>query len=151
MKPRTAAFSFWHPVDVRFKDIDVGGHAHHSVALVYFEEARSAFWQEAVGMGSLDEVDFILAEAKVRYQRRVLYPQRLRVGLRASRIGKKHFVLEYLALDQDGQECLWGETTLIMYDYAKGQTKKISPQVRSALEEVAGDGDHVGEPGESDP
>ena len=31
-------YRFQHPVDVRFKDIDVGGHAHHSHTLVYFEE-----------------------------------------------------------------------------------------------------------------
>ena len=42
-------YRFRHPVEVRFKDIDIGGHAHHSHALVYFEEARSAYWREGVG------------------------------------------------------------------------------------------------------
>jgi acyl-CoA thioester hydrolase len=134
MKPDPSHFSFWHPVDVRFKDIDVGGHAHHSLALVYFEEARSAFWQTVVGRGSLEEVDFILAEASVRYHRRVLYPLRIHVGVRVPRVGKKHFVMEYLARDPAGEVLLSGETTLIMYDYRTGSTKPVPLTVREALD-----------------
>ena len=42
--------------DVRFKDVDVGGHAHHSHALVYFEEARWAYWARVVGSAAPAEV-----------------------------------------------------------------------------------------------
>ena len=134
MKPDPSHFTFWHPVDVRFKDIDVGGHAHHSLALVYFEEARSAFWQTVVRRGSLEEVDFILAEARIRYHQRVLYPLRLSVGVRVPLVGKKHFLMEYLALGEDGEARVSGETTLIMYDYSTGSTKMVPPQVREALD-----------------
>jgi hypothetical protein len=51
-------FRFHHPVVVRFRDIDAGGHAHHSQALVYFEEARSAYWSEVVGKRGLDGVGY---------------------------------------------------------------------------------------------
>ena len=44
-------FRFHHPVTVRFRDIDIGGHAHHADALIYFEEARWAYWMEVVGQG----------------------------------------------------------------------------------------------------
>jgi len=46
-----APFRFHHPVVVRLWDIDVGGHAHRSEALMYFEEARAAYWREVVGKG----------------------------------------------------------------------------------------------------
>ena len=48
-----APFRFRHAVEVRFKDIDLGGHAHHAQALVYFEEARTAYWREIVGRGGV--------------------------------------------------------------------------------------------------
>jgi acyl-CoA thioester hydrolase len=134
MMPDSSRFTFWHPVQVRFKDIDIGGHAHHSISLVYFEEARATYWRDVVGRGELDEIDFILAEARIRYHRRVLYPMRLSVGVRVSFLGKKHFVMEYLALGEDGQELLSGETTMVMFDYGSGQTKKIPPEVRAAVE-----------------
>ena len=134
MRPQPENFSFWHSVDVRFKDIDVGGHAHHSLALVYFEEARAAFWGQVVGPRSVDEIDFILAEARVRYHSRVLYPLRMAVGVRVASLGKKHFVLEYLANGSDGDPLVSGETTRVMYDYAAERSKSISPEVRNALE-----------------
>lgn len=134
MRPQPEDFAFWHPVDVRFKDIDVGGHAHHSLALVYFEEARAALWEQVAGPRGVDEVDFILAEARVRYHARVLYPQQLRVGVAVGTLGKKHFVLEYLALGADGVALVSGETTMVMYDYQGGRSKGISPEVRAGLE-----------------
>jgi acyl-CoA thioester hydrolase len=139
MRPDPSQFSHWYPVDVRFKDIDVGGHSHHSNALVYFEEARAAFWAEVIGRRELDEIDFILAEAKVRYHARVLYPLTMKVGVRIQALGKKHFVLEYMALDPDGTELLSGQTTMVMFDYGAGATKRIPPEVKAALEAVAGE------------
>jgi acyl-CoA thioester hydrolase len=138
MRPDSSEFTFWHPVNVRFKDIDVGGHAHHSLALVYFEEARAEYWKDVVGRGELDEIDFILAEARVRYHQRVLYPLRMVVGVRVSNLGKKHFVMEYLALGEDGEELLSGETTLVMFDYGSALTKRIPPEVRAAMEAQEG-------------
>ena len=134
MRPDPSEFTFWHPVHVRFRDIDVGGHAHHSLALVYFEEARAEFWKEVVGRGELDEIDFILAEVRVRYHQRVLYPLRLKVGVRVSVLGNKHFEMKYLALGEDGKELLSGETTMVMFDYGAGKSKRIPPEVRAALE-----------------
>ena len=134
MRPDASEFTFWHPVPVRFKDIDIGGHAHHSLALVYFEEARSAFWREVVGRTGLDEIDFILAEARIRYHERVLYPLRMKVGVRVPTLGKKHFVMEYLGVGDEGQDLVSGETTMVMFDYESGSTKRIPSEVRAALE-----------------
>jgi acyl-CoA thioester hydrolase len=120
-------------LDVRFRDIDVGGHAHHSVALVYFEEARAAYWRDVVGQSDPAEIDFILAEARVRYHQRVLYPVRMEVGVRVPVMGKKHFVMEYLARDGTGEILVSGETTMVMFDYDKGTTKSVPPEVRTAV------------------
>ena len=119
---------------MRFKDIDVGGHAHHSLALVFFEEARARYWREVVGRGSPEDVDFILAEATVRYHARILYPLRLRVGVRVSQLGRKHFVMEYLAEGLEGEALCSGETTLVMYDYQAGRSKALEEEVRAAIQ-----------------
>jgi len=133
MKPDPSPFKLWHSVDVRFKDIDVGGHAHHSLALVYFEEARSRYWKDVVGRGDLDEVDFILAEARIRYHSRVLYPLTMSVGVRVSKLGKKHFVMEYLARDPEGPDLVSGETIQVMYDYDKKTTKCVPQEIQDVI------------------
>ncbi len=143
MRPDPTPFRLWHQVNVRFKDIDVGGHAHHSNALVYFEEARARYWREIVGREAEEKVDFILAEATVRYHARVLYPMTLRMGVRVSRLGKKHFVMEYLGQGPGGEDLVSGQTTLVMFDYETHRTKAIPPKVRVAVERWEGE---VGDP-----
>ncbi len=131
-------FRFHHPVDVRFKDVDVGGHSHHSHALVYFEEARAAYWSQVTGRNGLDGVDYILAEVRVRYHARVLWPQRLDVGVRVSRLGKRHFEMEYEVSSPTGEKLQSGESTQVMYDYAAQTSMRIPDEVRLAIEELDG-------------
>ena len=131
-------FAFRHPVEVRFKDLDIGGHAHHSHALVYFEEARAAYWREVVGRPGVDDIDYILAEARVRWHRRVFYPLRLEVSVRVSLLGRKHFEMEYEVRDPDGQRLVSGTTTQIMYDYEAAATKRIPDDVRRSIEAADG-------------
>lgn len=118
---------------MRFRDIDVGGHAHHSLVLIYFEEARSRYWREVVGIESVERVDFIMAEARVRFHARVLYPQRLKVGVRVSALKRKHFVMEYLLLSSEGEPLASGDTTMVMFDYETGRSKGMPPEVSQAI------------------
>jgi acyl-CoA thioester hydrolase len=126
-----APFRFHHAVDVRFKDIDIGGHSHHSHALVYMEEARAAYWRQVVG---LDDIDYILAEARVRYLARILYPQRLTVAVRVSRLGRRRFDMEYEVRGGAGEALVEGTTVQVMYDYAASATKPMPAEVREAIE-----------------
>ena len=130
------SFSVVVDVPVRFKDIDVGGHAHHSHALVYFEEARAAYWERVSGRRGLDGVDYILAEMTVRYRARVLWPQTLRVGVRVSRLTRKTFEMEYEACSEDGTVVLSGQSTQVMFDYDAGRTMAVPDDRRRAILEL---------------
>jgi len=77
-----ATFRFHHGVDVRFRDLDPMGHAHHSLPLIYLEEARAAYWRSVVGRDGLDAIDYVMAEITVRFHRRIEFPMRLEVALR---------------------------------------------------------------------
>lgn len=145
------AFRFTHPVPVRFKDVDVGGHAHHSHALVYFEEARAAYWARVTGRSGLDGVNYILAEASVRFHARVLWPQSLSVGVRVSKLGKRHFHMEYEARAEDGELLLSGTTVQVVYDYDAGSSTAMSAEVRSAIETLDGPFGPGGRPVGTDP
>jgi len=132
------SFRFTCPVDVRFKDIDVGGHAHHSHALVYMEEARAEYWRQVVGRPHSEEVDYILAEAKLRFHRRVLYPGRLEVAVRVARLGKRHFEMDYEVRSAEGDLLISGSTVQVMYDYAAGATRAIPTEVARAIQALDG-------------
>jgi acyl-CoA thioester hydrolase len=131
-------FRFRHPVVVRFRDIDDGGHAHHSEALVYFEEARAGYWRLVAGRPGLEDIDYIMAEAQIRWHRRVFWPQTLSVGVRVTRLGKKHFEMEYEVLGEDGELVQSGRTVQVMYDYEAGAPVRIPDQTRAAIQELDG-------------
>ncbi len=133
MPPTSEIFRFQHPVAVRFRDIDVAGHAHHADALIYFEEARWAYWLEVVGQG-LEELDYVLAECRVRWHARVLWPQTVVVGVRVIRLGRKHFEMEYEVRSESGEKLSSGTTVQVMYDYAAGKSKRLSDELRATLE-----------------
>src|SRR4051812_43292320 len=92
-----ASFRFRYPVAVRFRDIDIMGHAHHSLPLVYFEEARAAYWRDVAKRPDIVSTDYIIAEFTIRYHARTLFPDTLSVGVRTSRLGGKSFEMEYEA------------------------------------------------------
>lgn len=125
---------FVRAVEVRFRDVDVLGHAHHTLPLVYFEEARAAFWREVVGRPGIEGIDYLLAEATARYHDRIPYPARLDVAARVTRIGTKSFTMEYEAR-RDGALLASGQTVQVMYDYAAGRAKPIPDDVRATLAE----------------
>lgn len=133
-------FAFRTSVDVRFRDIDAGGHAHHTLVLVYFEEARSAYWSEVVGREGIGEIDFILAGCAVRFRGRIFWPQRLTVGARVSHLGRSHWEMAYEVRGEEGELLADGETSQVMYDYDRGRPKRIPPEVRERIAAFEGEG-----------
>lgn len=132
-------YRFEHAVEVRFRDIDLGGHAHHSLAFIYIEEARAAYWREVVGRGStLEEIGYVLADASIRFRKRVLYPDRLAVRCRVCTLGKKHFEMEYEVRSADQTLLTTARTTQVMYDYASGRSAPMDSRTRQAILEFDG-------------
>lgn len=131
-------FKFVHAVPVRFQDIDAYGHAHHSRPLIYFEEARWAYWNQVVGTDRIPEIRYVLAEFNVRYHQRILYPDLLAVGVRVTLVGRKHFKMEYEARSGAGELLSSGTSTQVMYDYEAGGSTAIPDSLRAALEAFDG-------------
>jgi len=114
---------------------------------VSFEEARAAYWREVVGRLGIDGIDYVVAEAEIRWHRRVLWPQTLSVALRVSRLGRKHFEMEYeVHAEEDGDLLISGRTVQVMYDYEKGGSKRLPAEVREAVEALEGAFDRRGWP-----
>ena len=130
---REGGFRFVHPVEVRFRDVDVGGHAHHSQALIYMEEARWAYWDQVAGRKGVDSVDYIMADVSVRFHQRVLYPDTLQVGVRVASVGRKHFELEYEVRSGQGELLQSGASTQVMFDYESGSSIRVPDELRGRL------------------
>jgi acyl-CoA thioester hydrolase len=131
-------FRFSHGVPVRFQDIDAAGHAHHSKPLIYFEEARWEYWRRLIGPVGVEDLRYVIAEFRVRYHERIRYPDDLEVGVRITKVGKKHFVMEYLASSSDGRPLASAESVQVMYDYLSGASVAIPDEVHRAIADWEG-------------
>ncbi len=75
-------FKFTYAAPVRFSDLDVLGHVNHLAYLDILENARIAYYYQVMGLRSVQEIKFVLAELRVRYLASALLGQTLEVGFR---------------------------------------------------------------------
>jgi acyl-CoA thioester hydrolase len=112
-------------VPVRFRDLDSMGHAHHTLPLVYLEEARAAFWRELKGDASLDAIDYVMAEITLRFHARILYPSDVEVLLRVSDVGNRSFSMEFEIRAADSTLLSGGSAVQVSYDYTRGASQQL--------------------------
>lgn len=118
-------------VTVRFRDLDPLGHAHHTLPVIYFEEARAAYWREVAGCAT---VNYVIGEIRVQFKQRVLYPAELTVRMGVTHLGNASFVMRYELTDPDGAILTTGESVQVMYDYATNRSMPIPADVRARIE-----------------
>lgn len=77
------AATFEHLVWVRWRDTDALGHVNHAVFLTYLEEARDAFYAQALG-----DPMYVVARLEVDLRAEVRYPdQQVTVRIQVERVG----------------------------------------------------------------
>jgi acyl-CoA thioester hydrolase len=133
--PSLDEFRFIHEVPVRFRDLDPMGHAHHSLPLMYWEEARARYWREVAGRESVETIDYVMGEFTIRFHRRILFPATLRAAVRATRLGRSSFDMAYGLWDGDGELLASGSSTQVMFDYVSGRSMALDDDTRQRIRE----------------
>lgn len=135
---RLEDFRFIHEVAVRFRDLDPMGHAHHSLPLMYWEEARARYWREVAGRQTVGAIDYVMGEFTLRFHNRIHFPATLRAGVRTIRLGRSSFDMAYALWDEEGRLLSSGSSAQVMFDYDLERSKPLDPGTRSRIEEFEG-------------
>jgi acyl-CoA thioester hydrolase len=130
-------FRFYHPIEVRYGDLDPQGHVNNSRHLTYFEQARIAYWIK-LGLFTKDqsfmEIGVILADVHLTYLEPVYYGQNIKVGVRIAKLGNKSMTCEQNIVDTDtGKELAKGEVIIVTYDYKEEKTTSIPQEWREKI------------------
>jgi acyl-CoA thioester hydrolase len=130
-------FRFYHPIEVRYGDLDPQGHVNNAKHLTYFEQARIAYWIK-LGLFTKDqsfmEIGVILADVHLTYLEPIYYGQNIQVGVHVSKLGNKSMTWEQNIVDADtGKELARGEVVVVAYDYRKEETMSIPQEWREKI------------------
>jgi acyl-CoA thioester hydrolase len=124
---------FRHPVPVRFRDLDPMGHAHHTLPLIYLEEARAVFWGKLAGDASLNAIDYVMAEVTLRFHARITFPGTVTVLLGVTAMGRSSFTMAFEIRSADDILLASGSAVQVAYDYAAARSKPIGAAQRARL------------------
>ena len=131
-------FRFFHPIVVRYGDLDPQGHVNNAGFITYLEHARVSYIRE-LGLWdgkSFLEIGFVLARIELDYKTPIQLTDEVEVGVRVSRLGDKSLDMEYLIKEPaTGTVFAAGKTVQVAYDY---HGKKTIPLLESWREAIVG-------------
>lgn len=137
--PKAPAKYFEADIPLRFADIDAMGHVNNAVTLTLFELGRAKFFAEVLGVGRVEDYEFILAEATVRYRLPIVLQDTVRVRMHVTDVSRSSFRFRAALFDpRDGRVFTEAETVQVMYDYAKGRPKPVSEEFLVKVREYIG-------------
>lgn len=123
----TTSYTYYHPITVRFADLDAQGHVNNATYLTFLESARMGYyehigiWRPELGLNT----GMVVAHIDIDYLAPVLFGQQIQVGLRLARLGHKSFTLEFLIESiPDKRPHATGTSVLVAYD---SQNEKSMP------------------------
>ncbi|NCP87338.1 acyl-CoA thioesterase [bacterium] len=130
-------FNFYHPIEVRYADIDAQGHMNNAKYLTFFEQARIHYLLH-LGLfrreQSFDDIGIILADVHLTFLAPVTWQTPVTVGVKTSRIGNKSMtVLNSLFNAESGEEMARAEIVLVTYDYHTGKTVPVPAEWREKI------------------
>ena len=130
-------FRFFHPVEVRYGDLDPQGHLNNAKYLTYFEAGRINYFTHlgifTPGQSFMD-VNVILAEARITFLAAVEYGTPVKVGVRTSKMGNKSMTVnQNIVHAETGEVLATGQVILVAYDYHAKKSVPISDEMREKI------------------
>ena len=123
-------------IPVQWAEMDAYGHVNNAVFFRYFENARVEYLARCGFLDSydLEHVGAILHSTGCRFRGRLVHPDAVLVGAKASEVGEDRFTMDYLAVSAtSGEVVAEGNAVVVSYDYS-AQQKTLLPT--SVLERI---------------
>ena len=135
-------FRFYHPIEVRYGDLDPQGHLNNAKYLSYFETARINYFSHlglfTPGQSFMD-VGVILAEARVTFHAPVQFGMPAKVGVRIGKIGNKSMTVEQNIVRADtGEVMATGQVILVAFDYHTNKSQPVPDEMREKISAFEG-------------
>ncbi len=137
---------FYHPMEVRYADLDPQGHLNNAKFLTYFEQARIRYL-EHLGLFRKDQsfmdIGMIVADIHIKYRAPIFLGTTVQVGVRTEAVGNKSIsVRETIEDAGTGQLYADGMVILVTYDYHTHKTMPVPEDWRRTFMDYEGIREH---------
>jgi acyl-CoA thioester hydrolase len=136
-----AAFPLVLEMPVHWGDQDAFGHVNNAIPLRWFESARVAYLEQS-GLGHLmkgGELSPIIASLTCHYRRQVKFPDVIQVGVRVASMRRSSLVMEHAAYNKSrGEVAVEGSVVIVFFDYLAQRPRRVSPEIKTAMERFEG-------------
>ena len=118
---RMSEFKFFHPIEVRYGDLDPQGHLNNAKYLTFFEQARVHYLIH-LGLFSTDQsfmkIGVIVADAHIVFLAPIRFGDTIKAGTRTAKLGNKSMTVEQNIVNTvSGKEMAKGEVVMVTFDY----------------------------------
>lgn len=120
-------------VEVRFRDLDAYGHVNHADYFTLLETARTRFMMEQFTPERRRETLFLVVRAACEYKRPIELVSSVRVLIRASRMGRSSFYLDYQILGADDTLHAVAQTRMACVDPVTQRPRAIPEWFRQVV------------------
>ena len=136
-----SSFRSFHPITVRYGDLDPQGHVNNAGFITYLEHARVNYIRQ-LGLWdgkSFLEIGFILARVEMDFKKPILMTDAVEVGVKVSHLGNKSLDMNYLIRESNtGQIFAEGRTIQVAYDYETQKTIPVPDHWRDVIQSYEG-------------
>jgi acyl-CoA thioester hydrolase len=123
--------SYTAELEVRFRDLDPMQHVNNAIYATYLEQARARFSEDVLGT-ALADLDTVLAQVEVSFERPIEGVGTVRVELEVGDLGRSSIPVEY-ELFSDGERVATARTVQVYFDRETGESKPIPEDLREQL------------------
>lgn len=161
-------YRVWYPLQIRFRDLDPLSHVNNSVYFIYFEEARSHYfdqltpWLKQWPSGQEHQqaeiepeespnpriqtgprghhYGLLVKEVTCTYELPLIRSDQVEVGVGVVKVGRSSFMMEHRICDVGDREIVYatGRSVMVWSNYYTGKSHPIPPSLRFAFEQMEG-------------
>jgi acyl-CoA thioester hydrolase len=128
---------------VHFDMMDPAGTVHNSIFLIFFERARTDYWNTLnVTYGSEDfDYPYLVARNEVNYRKALRTDQEITVTVAVSRLGKSSITFAHELYDAVGDLSADGGTVIVRIDPETGRSRPWTDRFRKMIAGIRTDED----------
>jgi acyl-CoA thioester hydrolase len=135
-------YKFFHPIEVRYGDLDPQGHVNNAKYLTYFEQARVHYLVQ-LGLFSRDqsfmEIGVVIADIHIAYHAPTHYDDNIKIGVRTKKIGGKSLSVEQCVMDANtGKIMASGTVVMVTFDYKDLKSIPVPADWKKKISEFEG-------------